>query len=395
MSAPSRKTRLLNPEFGDGALTLKRILLSAVLLIAAATALSAPPANTMLVDVLSRMDEFHAARGVRKPASPRELKSAAPSRELERVVQAFLDEHPNTGLIVLNGDTILIERYQYGRTDGHRFASASVAKTVLGMLLGIALSEGHIKSIDDLARQYVPSLKGHPYGETSIRHLLTMSSGMSFKETFTPRDDGFKLISNTLHRLTEGGADTVLEWKQREAPAGTRFRYASGDSQVLGLVVIGAVKKPLADYLSEKIWQPMGAEANATWLLDKAGYETGFCCINAVLRDYARFGMLLARYGELDGKQIIPSEWVKVATQPDAAHLQVGKATTWNGYGYQTWLTHAAEPRFAALGLHGQAIYVDAARRLVVVHTAAWADGNDRAARGAQFRLFESILKTL
>ena len=398
MSAPSKKTKLPREEgqsvvpakagthFGELGLR-PRILLGAVLFLWAASALAAPPADPKFVDVWSRMDEFHAARGIRKSSVPRELKRSQ-SQELDRLLDDFLDTHPNTGLLVLKGDTILAERYQYGRTDGHRFASASVAKTVLGMLVGVAVSEGHIKSLDDNAAEYVAGLKDHPYGETSIRNLLTMSSGIA-------SGDDSKLLRNTLRRQTEGGVDTVLEFKEREAPAGTKFRYASSDSQVLGLVLIAATKKPLADYLSEKIWQPMGAEAHATWLLDKAGYETGYCCLNAVLRDYARFGMLLANHGAMGGKQVIPADWVKAATTPEAAHLAVGTATPNNGYGYQTWITHRTEPRFAALGLHGQAIFVDPARKLVVVHTAAWADGNDRAARGAQFRLFESILRTL
>ena len=121
--------------------------------------------------------------------------------------------------------------------------------------------------------------------------------------------------------------------------------------------------------------------------------QLGFCCINAVLRDYARFGMLLANYGALDGRQIIPAEWVKAATTPSADYLKVGVATPNNGYGYQTWITHKSEPRFAALGVHGQAIFVDPVSKLVVVHTAVWADGNDRAERGAQFRLYEAIHK--
>ena len=193
----------------------------------------------------------------------------------------------------------------------------------------------------------------------------------------------------------EEGVEQALEFRKRDAPAGTRFRYVSADSQVLGLVLIAALKKPLAEYLSEKIWQPMGAEANATWLLDKGGYETGYCCINARLRDYARFGMLLANYGALDGKQIIPAEWVKAATTPEAPHLAVGTATPNNGYGYQTWITHRTEPRFAALGIHGQAIYIDNASKIVVVHTAAWNDPADRAERGAQFKLLEAIYTTL
>jgi CubicO group peptidase (beta-lactamase class C family) len=160
-------------------------------------------------------------------------------------------------------------------------------------------------------------------------------------------------------------------------------------------VLRAAVGMPLATYLSQKIWQPMGAEANATWIVDKGGYETGYCCINATLRDYGRFGLLLANDGALDGRQIIPAEWVKAATTASAPHLRVGVATQYNGYGYQTWLIDGTEPRFAAFGIHGQAIFVDPAAKLVVVHTAVWADANDRAARGEQFRLWQRLLNTL
>jgi CubicO group peptidase (beta-lactamase class C family) len=330
------------------------------------------------------MDEFHAARGIQKSSQPRDLKRAERIPDLG--LDEFLDTQRNTGLLVLKGDTILAERYQYGKTAQHRFASASVAKTVLGMLVGIAVHEKKIGSLDDKVVQYLPELKGHPYADVSIRQLLTMSSGIKEEEG--------RLIANTLRRQTEGGIETVREFRTREAPAGTRFRYASNDSQVLGLVLRAAVEKPLATYLSEKIWQPMGAEANATWLLDKGGYETGFCCINATLRDYARFGMLLANHGSIDGKQIIPAEWVKAAINAEAPHLRVGAATPNNGYGYQTWLTDR-EGRFAALGIHGQAIFVDPASKLVVVHTAVWADRNDRAARGVQFRLWNTLLSKL
>ena len=390
MSARSRKTKL--PNFVVPAKAGTPFVLA--LLLSAASALAAPYADPKLVEAWSRMDEFHAARGIRKAASPLELKRTATPPQLEALLDDFLDAHRNTGLLVLRGDTVLAERYQYGRTAGHRFASASVAKTVLGMLVGIAVHEKKL-SLEDRADQYVPALKGHPYGDTSIRDLLTMSSGIRFSENYSGRDDGSKLIENTLRQRTEGGADTVLEFKQREAPAGTRFRYASGDSQVLGLVLAAAVREPLASYLSEKIWQPMGAEANATWLLDKGGYETGYCCINATLRDYARFGMLLANYGALDGKQIIPAEWVKAATTAQAPHLRAGVATANNGYGYQTWITHRTEPRFAALGIHGQAIFIDPVSKLVVVHTAVWSDPTDRSERGAQFKLLAEIFAKL
>ncbi|HEY7241676.1 MAG TPA: serine hydrolase, partial [Burkholderiales bacterium] len=374
-------------------------------------ALAAPPADPKLVDLFSRMDEFHAARGVKKPGKPRELKRA-PSPEIEKLVNAFMNAHPNTGLLVLKGDTVLAERYQYGRNAQNRFDSASVAKTVLGMLIGFALDEKKIRSLDDRAEQYVPELKGHAYGETSIRDLLTMSSGIAFTEAdLSTRSEGRRLIDNTLFQKTEGGVDAVKEFDRREAPAGTRFNYASADTEVLGLVLAKATGQPVATYLSEKIWQPMGAEANATWLVDKGGYEATYCCLNATLRDFARFGMLLASYGVRDGKQIIPAGWVKAATTASAPHLAVGAATKYNGYGYQTWILGDGRPRgnaihgggapavtlaestmFGAFGLRGQAIFVDGASKLVVVHTAVWPDGSDQAERAAQFELWFTLL---
>ena len=396
MFARSKKTKLLNAARH---LVVPAKAGTPFLLLFSAAVFAAPHADPKLVDLWSRMDEFHAARGVQRAVAPRELKRAAPNAGLDKVLNAFLDAHPNTGLLILKNDTILAERYQYGRTAGHRLASASVAKTVLGMLVGIAVHEKKL-SLTDKVATYLPQLAEHPYGDTTVGDLLTMSSGVGDGKTERTRDEGAKLIHNTLRQKTEGGIHTIKEFEWREAPAGTRFRYASADSQVLGLVLMHAVQKPLAEYLSEKIWRPMGAEAHATWLLDKGGYETGYCCINAVLRDYARFGMLLANYGALDGKQIIPAEWVKAATKPSAKHLEVGSATPNNGYGYHTWILGrhprgGGDPWFAALGVHGQAIFVDPTRKLVVVHTAVWPDGNDRAARGAQFRFFEDVLKVL
>ena len=381
-----------------------------VLLAVAGLAFAAPDEAELLkpkslADVWSRMDEFHAARGVQKSSVPRILKRA--DRVPDLGIDAFLNTQRNTGLLVLKGDTVLAERYQYQRTAQHRFASASVAKTVLGMLVGIAIAERRIGSIDDKVVRYLPELKGHPYADVSIRHLLTMSSGIVLREGASSNDDDQKLTANTIWQKTEGGVDAIREWRTRAAPAGTRFRYASSDSQVLALVLRAAVDLPLATYLSQKIWQPMGAEANATWLLDKGGYEAGYCCLNATLRDYARFGLLLANYGNVDGRQIIPAAWVKAATTAEAPYLAVGTATPNNGYGYQTWLLGDRRPRaddrrpreggdpvsaFAALGIYGQAIFVDPASKLVVVHTAAWADRADLAARGAQFRLWNQIL---
>jgi CubicO group peptidase (beta-lactamase class C family) len=141
---------------------------------------------------------------------------------------------------------------------------------------------------------------------------------------------------------------------------------------VLGLVLRNAVGKPVADYLHEKIWEPIGAEADAHWLIDRTGQEVTFCCLNAVLRDYARVGLLLAHDGNWRGREIIPAAWIKEATtvRPDQSHLRPGGATPFYGYGYQTWIFPGERRMFAFLGVRGQAIFVDPTSRLVMVHTA-------------------------
>ena len=180
----------------------------------------------------------------------------------------------------------------------------------------------------------------------------------------------------------------------RARPAGKAFSYASGETQVLGLVLRAAVGKPLAEYLSEKIWQPMGAEADATWLVDAGGYEFGYAGLQATLRDLGRLGLLLANDGALDGKQIIPAAWVRAATTPESPHLKVGEATRYNGYGYQTWIVNERERQFALFGVRGQGIYIDPKSKVVVVNTAVHASARDPA-RGEQFSFFYGAVRTL
>jgi CubicO group peptidase (beta-lactamase class C family) len=350
-------------------------------------------AQQCLVALFSRADELSPSRKVRAGETARPLRRAAQEPALD--LDHFLERNRNTGLLVLKDGEVLAERYQYARTPEQRFYSASMAKTVVAMLVGIALEENKIQSIDDRADKYLPALKGHPYGETPLRHLLTMSSGVKFSELYDRKDDASTLVMLSIRQRSLGGVATVQPFSTRNVPPGTRFSYASGDTQVLGLALRAAIGRPLAEYLSEKIWQPMGAEADASWLVDRGGYEAAYCCLNATLRDWARFGWLLASYGSLDGKQLIPEAWVRAASAPDAPHLRVGRATRFNGYGYQTWLIDAGEPRFAALGVRGQAIMVDPRSKLVVVHTAVHAQMRDTEARARQFALWQHLLARL
>jgi len=336
------------------------------------------PDTRCLVGLVSRFDEVFPARKVAKGAPTRPLKraAAAPAIRYTYLSQGsglddYLSRNRTTGLLILKGDIILAERYQYDRKPEQRMTSYSMAKTIVAMLVGVALSEGKVQSLDDRAEKYVAELKGTPYGETPIRHLLTMSSGVRFTETYSGRDD-----VATLSRLSPlgeraGGAATVMPFRTRDRPPGEGFHYSSAETQVLGLVLRAATGKPLAEYLSEKIWQPMGAEADASWSIDKGGYEVAYIGVNATVRDYARLGMLLANDGALDGRQIIPAGWVRAATTPPARQFEPGQTGSILGYGYQTWILPGKERQFMLRGLRGQGVFVDPKSKLVMVHTAA------------------------
>jgi CubicO group peptidase (beta-lactamase class C family) len=357
-----------------------------------------------LVGSHSHLDQIFEGRLIRRSTIPSPLARAVsePSVRYEYQGQTltlddYLARNPATGLLVARGDTIYIERYQYARHDRHRFTSWSMAKTVTAMLIGMAIADSRIRSVDDPAFAYVPALAGTEYGRTSLRHLLRMSSGVRFIEEYTGKDDISRLAADTFRQVGAGGVEAVTPFNVRVAPSGTRFYYASVETQVLGLVLRNAVGRPVADYLQEKIWEPIGAEADATWLIDRAGQEAAYCCINAVLRDYARLGLLLAHEGNWRGRQIIPADWIEDATivhpgQPQPKATNPYAAT--NGYGYQVWILPGERRMFALRGVRGQAIYVDPASRLVMVHTAVRKQARDPGVREAN-ALWQSLVQQL
>ena len=357
-----------------------------------------------LVGLFSHFDEAYPARKVARGGPVRQFGRAAIEPVIHYrapdgqggIVDGFLANTRTMGLLILHGENILVERYQYDRTAEQRFHSQSMAKTVVAMLFGIALAEGKIHSIDDLAQDYAPALAGLPYGNTSLRHLLTMSSGVKYQETYLAGDDNAILTARTYKQQSAGGADALAPFatREREVRAGTRFYYASSETVALTLALRAAVGVPLADYLSEKVWKPMGAAADASWLIDAAGYEVGFVGLNATLRDYGRLGLLLANQGAVGDQQIVSAAWVRAMTTPEAPHLRFGTASPFSGYGYQTWLIDPAEPYFALLGIRGQGIFVDPVTKVVAVFIAAHAL-NDFASRQQQYALFYGILRSL
>ena len=352
-----------------------------------------------VVGLVARRDETYPVRKVPRgervdpiARAPAEPPIAYRYAQVSGGLDAYLDTTHTTGLLIVKDGTILAERYQYGATPASRMSSFSMAKTVTAMLVGIAIAEGAIASVDDRADKYVPQLRGTLYGETRIRHLLTMSSGVKFVETYSGSDDIAKLALLSLLGESEGGAATLAPFTTRERPAGERFHYSSADTQALGLVLRAATGRTLADYLSEKVWKPMGAEADASWLVDKGGYETAFAGVNATLRDWGRFGMLLANGGAVGGRQVIPSSWIRDATRPAGRGFYPGDTGRFFGYGYQTWIMPGDGREFVLRGLRRQFVFVDPESKLVMVSTAA---ENVAGGNGEQLALWNAVTRTL
>ncbi len=290
----------------------------------------------------------------------------------------FMADTQTTGLMVIKDGRVVAERYQYGRQPGMRFRSFSMAKTFTAMLVGIAHGKGMIRSLDDKAADYWPEIAPSAYGQTTIRNLLRMSSGVPFRElyTWTPDDDiwlwGRVLYSPENRMRPEKIVEYLNTKTTREVEQGLRFKYATIETEILGRVLSRAAGMSITQMTQEWLWKPMGAEAEARWLLAGAdqGEGTGGS-FNATLRDYARFGVLLANDGRRGDLQIIPRDYLLDATdaarQPGA--FRPRSATPGMGYGYQTWLAPFKERTFALQGIHGQLIMVQPQSGIVMVQT--------------------------
>jgi CubicO group peptidase (beta-lactamase class C family) len=288
----------------------------------------------------------------------------------------YLARNPATGLLIAHDQTILYEHYQYGRTDHDRFLSQSMAKTITAMLIGIAISEGAIHSVDDTAETYVPELKGTEIGSTPLRALLHMASGIAFTEDYSGTDDNAKLNHLLFGKVKISTVEAVSQFNKRIAPPDTLWHYSGLNVEVLGLVLARATHMTMSEYLQTRIWQPMGAGSSATWMVDNSGQECAYAGFSATLRDYARFGLLLADEGFWNGRQIIPRQWLLDATQPveQGSFLALDGATHPWGYGYLTWVFPGPNRMFWLDGSRGQRIIVDPTTHLVLVQTAVQPD---------------------
>jgi CubicO group peptidase (beta-lactamase class C family) len=336
-----------------------------------------PLSRKYRVGAFSHFDELYPTRQINRAAAPWTFKRAQPSDSFRERATDYLSRNPVTGLLIAKDDRILLEHYQYGRTDRDLLISQSMVKSITGILIGIAIADGAIKSVDDTAETYVPGFKGTEYGKTPIRDLLHMSSGVEFGEERDGERDLNRLWIDVVMRrgtIGKGTIGSITQFNRRIAPAGTKFSYASIEPDVLAIVLRYAINKPLSDYLHQKVWGRIGTEAEAKWLIDAQGLEVAHFGFNAVLRDYARLGRLLAHDGAWEGEQVIPAQWMMDATtvRDSDGYLLPGKAMAPEpfGYGYLLWLLPGARRQFALVGAFGQRICVDPASKLVMVQTA-------------------------
>jgi CubicO group peptidase (beta-lactamase class C family) len=304
-------------------------------------------------------------------------------------VDAFMAGQRSAGLLVVHDGKLRLERYGLGFDADGRWTSFSVAKSVTSTLVGAALRDGHIRSMDDKVSEYVRQLKGSAYDDVSIRQLLTMTSGVRWNEDYGDPNSDVARFNN--HR-PEAGVPAIVSYLRglpREAPPGTRWHYSTGETNLVGILVGQATGRPLAEVLSEKIWRPAGMQQQATWLLSKTGEEIGGCCIQAATRDFARFGLFILNGARAGEQSIVPDGWLAEATRQRADTGQPG-----TGYGYQWW-THA-DGSFSARGIFGQGIFIDPRRRIVVATNANWGGGaSDPLAFEARDAFYRAVQKAV
>ena len=297
------------------------------------------------------------------------------SEEL-RSIRDFIDRTGTTGLLVAQGNRILFEEYAEGYEESDRMITWSVSKSVISALMGIAVEEGAIRDIEDLVTDYVPSLSNSGYRDVSIKDALQMSSGVGFNEDYFDRNSDVNRMGARAIGLGGSLEDVLLSLESERQP-GAYNRYVSGDAQVLGMVLREATGMGIAEYTEEKLWKPAGMEFDAYWLTDSTGVEAAFGGFNASLRDLARFGMLYLNGGLSNDRQVLPKHWIEESLKPDGPQPVPGEHDYSHdvlGYGYQWWIPEGTEGEFLAMGIYGQAIYLNSERDIVIVKTSAYRD---------------------
>ncbi len=282
----------------------------------------------------------------------------------------YLDYTHTGSLLVMQHGKIRYEKYFRGETASDQHISFSVAKSFISATFGVAVAEGKI-DIEKNADDYLPMLKGSGYEGVRVKDILQMSSGVAFNEDYADLNSAINRFGRIL--ALGGSFDKFAASLENEVPPGTRRLYVSIDTQVLGMILREATGRSITDYMQEKLWQPMGAESDAYWVTDSHNMEMALGGLNAIARDYGRFGQLALQGGQRDGQTIIPAQGMQDSLKTDAAHLKAKEdersLDNW-GYGYQWWMPPETPEHpgiFMAVGIYDQYIYIDRQRELVIV----------------------------
>jgi len=331
--------------------------------------------SDVAVNTFRNTDRFFATRVIRRGTDVSVLPRAASPLGTVRLTQDgreySLDDYVElnrvAALLVLKDGRVKDERYRFGNTERTRWMSMSVAKSMTSALVGAALQQGYIASLSDPITKYVPALRDSAYEGVALRDVLMMASGVRWTERYESPDSDRRALLEAQIRQTPGGAMAVMRALPRAAEPGTTNVYNTGETQVVAEVLRAAVRRPLADYLSERIWSRVGMEDEATWWLESPdGVEIGGSGISATLRDYGRFGLFMLNGGIARGERVFPDGWVAESTSPKT--LKTGRTIS---YGY-LWWTPPSGPSVQAhaylgLGTYGQRLYVNPAAQVVIV----------------------------
>lgn len=327
-------------------------------------------------------------RGAAVHPLPMAVKQIAPTFTYQGktwTTDAYMAAYRVSGLLVLKDGQIVLEKYGLGRKPNDRWTSFSVAKSVTSTLVGAAIQDGKIKSLDAPVTDYIPELKGSAYEGVSVRQMLMMSSGVAWNEDYTdPKSD----VAQAGGAVTEPGVNPMVSYLRklpRSAPPGTKFNYNTGETDLVGVLVSKATGESLAQYASEKIWKPYGMGRDAVWMTDPGGQERGGCCLSMTLRDYGRVGLFVAGGGKAGGQQIVPDWWVGQATTK-----QIDNGTPApGGYGYFWWLRPNGS--YEAVGIFGQSITTFKSEGLIIVQNAAWPQATGRELSAARNAFLEGV----
>lgn len=291
-----------------------------------------------------------------------------------RSTDDFIESTDTSALLVLKDGSVRLEQYFLNGGRDVQWMSFSVGKSFISALIGIAIEEGCIHSIEDPITRYVPALTGSAYDGVRIKDVMQMSSGARWNEDYSDPDAEIHRYSAVM--AGEAPFEDFMASTVSERESGSLCLYNSGDTQALGMLIVNATGRTISDYMQEKLCEPLGMESPGYWVLDCNGMEMAAGGVNLTARDFAKIGELFRNQGVWNGKQIVSKPWVSASTTPDAAHLMPGKVVVGDhtfsmGYGYQWWVPAGDRREFSAIGIYNQFVYVDPSRGVVIVKLSA------------------------